>query len=46
LIGTVRLLFNDYKKKTEPDPKGRENIINLLNFARRMNFNTDEFPMN
>jgi hypothetical protein len=46
LTGAVRTLYEDYKKIPATDPKDRENLINLLNFARRMNFNTDEFRMN
>ena len=45
LIHAIRSLYEDYKKKTPPDPPNRENIMRLLNFARRINFNTDEFPM-
>jgi alpha-amylase/alpha-mannosidase (GH57 family) len=46
LTGAVRMLYEDYKKNPAPDPKDREKLINLLNFARRMNFNTDDFRMN
>lgn len=46
LIGAIRALYEEHTKATRSDPQRRENIVRLLSFARRMNFNTDEFPMN
>ena len=46
LIGAIRMLYEEHKGKQPSDPRRRENILRLLNFAGRMNFNTDEFPMN
>jgi hypothetical protein len=45
LTGPIADLYKKYKKNTEPDSSEKGNIIRLLNFSRRMNFNTDEFPM-
>jgi hypothetical protein len=45
LAGPISGLYDNYKKSPAPSPQDREEIIGLLNFARRMNFNTDEFPM-
>jgi Alpha-amylase/alpha-mannosidase len=45
LISAIRSLYEEHKKRPRHDPQSRENILRLLNFARRMNFNTDEFPM-
>jgi hypothetical protein len=46
LAGPIRTLYEDYKKNPSPGAHDRETILHLLNFALRMNFNTDGFSMN
>jgi hypothetical protein len=45
LTGPIADLYKKYKENPEPDSNEKGNIIRLLNFSRRMNFNTGEFPM-
>ena len=40
---TLVPLYDEFKKK--PDSEHRHTIVRLLQFARRMNFNTDAFPV-
>ncbi len=43
LKSTIRPMYDEFK--SNHDDSQKEQIIKLLQFARRMNFNTDEFPI-
>ena len=43
LRNTIRPMYSQFKK--DPDSAQKETVLRLINFARRMNFNTDEFPV-
>lgn len=45
LNGAIRPLYEEYKKDPFTSSSNRESLDALINFARRMNFNTDEFSM-
>ena len=40
---TLRPLYDEFKKT--PNSEYRETIVRLVQFARRMNFNTDAYPV-
>ena len=39
----IRPMYDSFK--TAPDNAERDQVVKLLHFARRMNFNTDDFPV-
>jgi hypothetical protein len=43
LKDTIRPLCDEFRKGQTPQPHEHDTIARLLSFARRMNFNTDEF---
>jgi alpha-amylase/alpha-mannosidase (GH57 family) len=43
LKNTIRPMYDQFWHG--PDGEQKETVIRLINFARRMNFNTDEFPI-
>jgi len=45
LTGPIRHVYETFKNNPEKSTQDQASIQSLLNFARRMNFNTDDFPL-
>jgi len=43
LTKTIRAMYDEFKTATDDSQK--EQLVKLLQFSRRMNFNTDDFPV-
>jgi hypothetical protein len=45
LHDTIKKTYEDYKQNVTPTSEQKQLIIQLISLARRMNFNTDDFPI-